>query len=62
MIKPEQLIRLKPIFGLDRDTMVKLLSGLSVNYPNFITVGFTHDLDNISLSREKNSTDVLELF
>ena len=50
------------IFGLDRDTMVKLLSGLSVNYPKFMTVGFTHDLDNISLSREKNSTDVLELF
>lgn len=50
------------IFGIDRDIMTKILSGLSVNYPDFITVGFTHDLDNISLSRDKTSTDVLELF
>lgn len=50
------------IFGLDKDTMTKLLTGLSVNYPEFIKVGFTHDLDNITLSGDKKSTDVLELF
>ena len=50
------------IFGLDKDTMTKLLVGLSVNYPEFIKVGFTHDLDNITLSGDKKSTDVLELF
>ena len=35
------------IFGLDRETMEKILNGLSVNYPDFISASFTLDLDNI---------------
>lgn len=50
------------IFGIDRDTMAKLLSGLSVNYPEFINASFTLDLDNITLNGEKTSADVLALF
>ena len=50
------------IFGLDRNTMEKLLTGLSVNYPEFINVSFTLDLDNITLREGKTSQDVLELF
>lgn len=51
------------IFGLDRDTMEKLLNGLSENYPSFINATFTHDLDTITLRSEKTSIDVLsELF
>jgi len=50
------------IFGLDRNTMVRLLNGLASNYPDFITVSFTIDLDNIYLKSEKTSSDVLELF
>jgi phosphoadenosine phosphosulfate reductase len=50
------------IFGLDRDTMVRLLNGLASNYPEFISVSFTIDLDNIYLKCEKTSSDVLELF
>ncbi len=50
------------IFGLDRDTMEKLLTGLSVNYPEFINASFTLDLDNITLREGKTSQDVLELF
>lgn len=50
------------IFGLDRDTMVRLLNGLAANYPDFISVSFTIDLDNIYLKDEKTSKDVLELF
>ena len=50
------------IFGLDRDTMVRLLNGLAANYSEFITVSFTIDLDNIYLKGEKSSEDVLELF
>ncbi len=50
------------IFGLDRGTMEKLLSGLSVNYPEFINASFTLDLDNITLRSDKSSQDVLELF
>lgn len=50
------------IFGLDRDTMVRVLNGLAANYPEFITVSFTIDLDNIYLKSEKSPEDVLELF
>lgn len=50
------------IFGLDRNTMEKLLTGLSVNYPEFINASFTLDLDNVTLREGKTSQDVLELF
>lgn len=50
------------IFGLDRNQMEKLLTGLSVNYPEFINASFTLDLDNITLRSEKTSQDVLKLF
>lgn len=50
------------IFGLDRDTMVRILNGLSINYPDFISVSFTLDLDNITLREDKTSEDVLSLF
>lgn len=50
------------IFGLEEDEMEKILKGLSINYPEFINVAFTHDLDNITLKEEKNSADVLSLF
>lgn len=50
------------IFGLNRDTMVRLLNGLSANYPEFISASFTIDLENIYLKSEKTSEDVLALF
>lgn len=50
------------IFGLDSDTMVQLLNSLSINYPEFIHVAFTLDLDTITLRPEKSSADVLQLF
>lgn len=50
------------IFGLDRENMEKLLNGMSVNYPDYISVSFTHDLDNITLRSEKTSQEVLSLF
>ncbi len=50
------------IFGLDRDEMIPLLLGLSAKYPEFIAASFTHDLEKITLSEEKSSQDVLELF
>lgn len=49
------------IFGLDRDTMVRILNGLSINYPEFISVSFTLDLDNITLREDKKAEDVLQL-
>jgi len=50
------------IFGLDRDTMVRLLNGLSSNYPDYISASFTLDLETITLSKEKTAADVLNLF
>lgn len=49
------------IFCLERDTLEKLLNGLSINYPDFITTQFNLDLDTITLNAEKKSSDVLEL-
>ena len=50
------------IFGIDRDSMEKILNGLSINYPEYITASFTLDLDNITLRSDKTSKDILELF
>ena len=50
------------IFGLDRDDMTSFLLGLSAKYPEFISASFTHDLEKISLAKDKTSSDVLELF
>ena len=50
------------IFGFNRNQMEKILNGLAINYPEFISVSFTLDLDNITLRSDKSSTDVLELF
>lgn len=53
------------IFGWDRETMVRMLNGLSVNYPEFISASFTLDLDTITLrptGSEITSEDVLSLF
>ena len=50
------------IFCLDRNTMEKILTGLSVNHPDFITTQFNLDLDTITLNAEKTSADVLSLF
>lgn len=50
------------IFGLDKETMEKLLTGLSINYPEFINASFTLDLDNITLRNDKKAVDVLTLF
>lgn len=49
------------IFGLDRDTMIRIINGLAINYPEFITASFSFDLDTITLRREKKAEDVLEL-
>ena len=49
------------IFGLDRETMMRLLNGLSINHPDFITASFTLDLDSITLNADKTSADVLAL-
>lgn len=49
------------IFGLSRDTMVRILNGLTINYPEFISASFTLDLDNITLRSDKTADDVLQI-
>lgn len=51
------------IFGLDRETMEKILNGLTFNYPDLIEARFTLGLDNITLKSEKSAEEILnELF
>ncbi|MBR3817932.1 MAG: phosphoadenosine phosphosulfate reductase family protein [Clostridia bacterium] len=50
------------IFGIGREDMERMLNGLSIKYPEFISAKFTLGLDNITLNSEKTSADVLELF
>lgn len=50
------------IFGLDQETMIPLLNGLSTNYPEFISASFNLGMDEISLRPEKTAENVLELF
>ncbi|MBP3458815.1 MAG: phosphoadenosine phosphosulfate reductase family protein [Lachnospiraceae bacterium] len=51
------------IFGLDRDTMEKVLNGLTFNYPDLIEARFTHGLDNITLKSDMSAAEIFnELF
>ncbi len=51
------------IFGLDRETMEKILNGLTFNYPDLIEARFTLGLDNITLKSDLKPEEILnELF
>ncbi len=50
------------IFGIEEEEMKKILKGLSIKYPEFISATFTLDLDNINLREDKTAQDVLDLF
>ena len=50
------------IFGVEEEEMKKILKGLSIKYPEFISATFTLDLDNINLRDDKTAQDVLDLF
>lgn len=53
----------KQIFGLNRETMEKILNGLTFNYPDLIEARFTLGLDNITLKSDKTANEILnELF
>ena len=51
------------IFGLNRETIEKILNGLTFNYPDLIEARFTLGLDNITLKSDKTANEILnELF
>ncbi len=49
------------IFGIEEEELKTILQGLTASNPDFITAKFTHDLDTISLNKNKTASDVLEL-
>jgi phosphoadenosine phosphosulfate reductase len=49
------------IFGLDRNSMIRIINGLAINYPDYISASFSFDLDTITLRKENKSEDVLVL-
>ena len=48
------------LFCLSREQLASLLRGLAINQPSFISVELALGLDNINLSPERNSADVLK--
>lgn len=48
------------IFGLDRDSMEKVLNGLTFNYPDFIEARFTLGLDSITLKSDMSAAELLD--
>ena len=49
------------IFGLDRETMIRLLNGLAMNYPDYISASFVMSLETITLQRDRHAEDILQL-
>jgi phosphoadenosine phosphosulfate reductase len=49
------------LFGTSMPSMKSLLRGLAVSYPDWISVDFVRDLDNIFLVRTRRSIEVLDL-
>ena len=47
------------IFGIKEEELKTILRGLSESNSDFITAKFTHDLDIISLNKNKTAGDVL---
>lgn len=50
------------IFGIDREKMQRIVTGLSANYSEYVNGSFTLGLDHITLNSEKTSQDILDLF
>ena len=61
--RPENFPGMDPvtIFGLDEDSFKEMLREIANNYPDFLKVSFVADLDNVILSSEKTSLDVVDL-
>jgi 3'-phosphoadenosine 5'-phosphosulfate sulfotransferase (PAPS reductase)/FAD synthetase/ferredoxin len=49
------------MFNIPDSVFVNMISGLSVNYPEYISSTFTLDLETINLKDEKTSKDILDL-
>lgn len=61
--RPENFPAMEPvtIFGLEEDAFKEMLREIAGNYPDLLKISFVADLDNIILSSEKTSLDVVDL-
>lgn len=61
--RPESFPGMDPVtvFGLDEAAFKEMLREIASNYPDFLKVSFVADLDNVILSSEKTSLDVIDL-
>lgn len=61
--RPENFVGMDPvtIFGLEEDAFKEMLREIAGRYPDFLKVSFVADLDNVILSAEKTSLDVIDL-
>jgi len=48
-------------FGVPREELIKILRGLALSYPDFISINIVKDLDSIFLNKDKTFFEVIEL-
>ena len=58
---PDMALSPNNIFNIPLNRFRNVISGLSVNYPEFISSSFTLDLETIDLNKDKKAEDVLKL-
>ncbi len=49
------------MFGINEKNMINILNGLAANYPDFVSVSFSLDIQSITLNPSKTSINVLDL-
>lgn len=49
------------LWGMDKSEFMQILTSLSHDYGQYISIAFNKDLENINLTREKTSIDVIAL-
>lgn len=61
--RPDNFVGMDPvtIFGLDEDAFKEMLREIARNYPDFLKVSFVAELDNVTLSSNKTSLDVVDI-
>lgn len=61
--RPDDFIGMDPvtIFALEEGNFKEIMRQLANDYPDFLTIAFVADLDNVTLNKDKTSLDVIEL-
>lgn len=61
--RPENFVGIDPVtlFALDENNFKEMMRQLANDYPDFLSIAFVADLDNITLNKEKTSLDVVKI-